>query len=139
MGEVSGPCSDRCCGTCLFWYDIFKGPDDVEVSGKCHGGPPSIYTDRGGKWPTTQRLEDCGAWKPRRALHEDEIQFARLLTQIFAHGHIPTDWFEKICDNLQLSSNEVFQVFHRARRLWLKFKEERPDMCPEEGPDAGTQ
>tara|TARA_R110000787_G_scaffold336_2_gene1167 strand:+ start:3812 stop:4030 length:219 start_codon:yes stop_codon:yes gene_type:complete len=53
----------------------------------------------------------------------DDIQFARLLDEIQGNVTISDSDMEALCESMNLSKDEIFEIFERAQSKWDKIKE----------------
>ena len=55
---------------------------------------------------------------------DNSIQFPRLLTEICATYNTTDEDFEALCESMDLSKDEVNELFDRAQEEWEEIKQE---------------
>ena len=61
---------------------------------------------------------------PKRDLWNDNsIQFPRLLAEILAAGCIEGELLDTVCDSMDLTPTDVYELFDRAETEWQRLKE----------------
>lgn len=62
---------------------------------------------------------------PRRNWSNDDIQFPRLLSEIYATFSFTDDQWESLCLSMDLDRENILEVFERADATWQRIKESR--------------
>lgn len=62
---------------------------------------------------------------PARNWSNDDIQFPRLLSEIYAAIDFTEEQWEELCLSMDLDKERIFEVFERADATWQRIKELR--------------
>lgn len=89
----------------------------MQVECTCGEGKCVLCDDRG--WQRHIRVSS----DPNENWVNDDIQFPRLLSEIYAVVELNDEQWEDLCDSMSLDRDQIVEVFERADATWQGIKQ----------------